>query len=113
MYATPFKPLLGELLVELGTIRRDQLSRASAEQRRGEERLGETLIRLGMVRLEDLAGALREQRKRWVAASFGAVMMAIHPFAVFARSTSSQMRVSVTVENSAVVNTQLRSGTLN
>jgi hypothetical protein len=104
MVATPYKPLLGELLVELGIVSRAQLNRALAEQHAGQERLGETLVRLGLVSLDQISNALAEQRRRWYAAAFGAAMMVIQPMAAAARTASSQMRVSVQVTNATSTN---------
>ncbi|HXP74121.1 MAG TPA: hypothetical protein VN823_08245 [Stellaceae bacterium] len=112
MVATPYKPLLGELLVETGVVTRSQLERALAEQRAGQERLGETLVRLNLVNLDDISAALAEQRKRWYAAAFGAAMMVIQPMAAAARSASAQMRVSVQVGNATTTNLNSSSRTV-
>jgi hypothetical protein len=104
---TPFKPLLGELLVETGTINRHQLNRALAEQQRGKERIGETLIRLNLTTREAISNALAEQRKRWYAATFGATMMVFQPVSVVARTVTAALNVSVQVVNTASFNPRL------
>ncbi|HXQ51393.1 MAG TPA: hypothetical protein VN802_09900 [Stellaceae bacterium] len=97
------RPLLGELLVERGLLDRTQLKIALGAQRPGSERLGETLVRLGLITRGQVAGALAEQRRLWLAALVSAAMVALNPAAGMARTASTQMRVSVEVENSATV----------
>src|SRR6202789_525239 len=97
MIATPAKPLLGHVLLELGLLSTEQLSTGLVEQRHRGERIGETLVRLGVINGRQLKAALAEQRRRWIAAAFGTAMMALQPVPTMARSASGQLSVSLTV----------------
>jgi hypothetical protein len=97
------KPRLGELLLDLGLLNREQLGRALEEQCADHERIGETLVRLGLVDRGQLFRALVEQRRRWLAASFGAAMMAIQPVAAMGRTATGQLSVTVQVDDTAIV----------
>jgi hypothetical protein len=49
---------LGELLMEEGVVREDQLLSALAEQKRTGELLGQTLVRMGLATEDDIAGTI-------------------------------------------------------
>lgn len=57
------RPKLGELLVELGYLTKDQLEAALEEQARTGDLLGQVLLRRGYLREEDLLRALADQQK--------------------------------------------------
>ncbi|KAA3604546.1 MAG: type II/IV secretion system protein [Planctomycetota bacterium] len=54
--------LLGKILVEMGVLRQGQLQAALAEQRRGGGRIGAVLLERGSIQREDLARALALQK---------------------------------------------------
>jgi acyl-CoA synthetase (AMP-forming)/AMP-acid ligase II len=95
--ASAHKPLLGTVLVDLGLVNSTQLTSALDAQRRRGERIGETLVGLGFLDRRQLRRALAEQRRRWLAAVFGALMMALQPVPAAARSASAEIAVSLTV----------------
>jgi hypothetical protein len=97
LFDSTHKPLLGDVLVDLGQVDRTHLRYALNEQRIGEERIGETLLRLGLVQRRSLRRALFEQRRRWLRTSFAAAIMALRPLAVVARTAIAQLSVSVQV----------------
>jgi hypothetical protein len=72
--SSPSAPRLGDLLVELGAIRRADLEAALRGPRPASERLGQTLMRLGLVSRTQLEGALHEQYRRCLAGALGALL---------------------------------------
>ena len=104
---TRHKQLLGELLIELGLITEQQLSRALAEQRIGHERIGETLVRLGYLERQQLAVSLSEQYVRRMVGALGVAAMALQPGLAAAGSVRGQMTVSATVVNTAMSDARL------
>jgi type IV pilus assembly protein PilB len=54
------KKSFGEYLVEIGVITRDQLKRATQEQKKGNEKLEQTLLRLGLVNDEVVSQSLAD-----------------------------------------------------
>ncbi|HTM22112.1 MAG TPA: type II secretion system ATPase GspE [Kofleriaceae bacterium] len=62
-------PLLGEILVQAGKLRADQLERGLAKQREEGGLIGETLVRLKLIDEDDLAWALGAQHDIPVAAT--------------------------------------------
>lgn len=95
--------LLGEILVELGSLSERELSVAIAGQRKGSERIGETLVRLGYIDRTQLWTALAEQSRRWAAGTIGLTLACLQPVSVAARTMTTEMSVSVMVENTATV----------
>ncbi len=57
------RPKLGELLLDLGYITKDQLKAALEEQERTGDLLGQILLRRGYIREEDLVRALADQQR--------------------------------------------------
>jgi len=107
MIWTRNKQLLGELLIELGLINEQQLDRALAEQRVGQERIGETLVRLGYLERHQLAVSLSEQYVRRMVGALGLAAMALQPGLAAAGSVRGQMTVSATVVNTATSDARL------
>lgn len=63
--ARPAAPLLGDLLLERGLMKREAFEAAMEDYRPAEDgRIGEYLVRLGIVTPEALADTVREQRRR-------------------------------------------------
>jgi len=97
MSATPYRPLIGEVLVELGLIDRAKLALGLSAQRRG-ERLGEALLRLGFIDRLAIREALFEQYRRWFAGAVGVALLALQGGpAAAASSASVTLRLSLTV----------------
>ncbi len=97
MSATPYRPLIGEVLVELGLIDRAKLALGLSAQRQG-ERLGEALLRLGFVDRVAIREALFEQYRRWFAGAVGLALLALQGGpAAAASSATVTLRLSLVV----------------
>ena len=86
-------PRIGDLLVELGSIRRDDLEAALRTSRPASERLGQTLVRLGLVSRAQLEDALREQYRRCVAGALGVLLMWCLPAPALAGGSSVSLNL--------------------
>lgn len=94
---------IGDLLVELGFITRQQLAFALAEQRARGQRLGEILLGLRLIDRRQLRHALAEQWFRWVCGTVGSAFVLLHSPTALAETARGVLAVSATVVNKAAV----------
>jgi hypothetical protein len=94
---------IGDLLVELGFITRQQLALALAEQGRRGQRLGEVLLGLRFIDHRQLRQALAEQWFRWFFGTVGSAFVLLQSPTALAETARGVLTVSATVVNKAAV----------